>query len=186
MRGYSFRERQAQHGRCLDDPTSSIRSGMPCTPGPAWPIFASLGSIVPQPRPCAPISCACGSPRWSTSCCAPCVASVSDTRIRRGYLRHDPTQAPQDRRPRTHQRPPHQVRDDLERPVANIWVRGANRIAAAARVARLSRLTRALPQRVTNSASSQAHRESIPRYAQRHMPDSNQRLLRATASFCPA
>jgi hypothetical protein len=29
-------------------------------------------SIVPRPLLCGPISCACGSPRWLTSCSAPC------------------------------------------------------------------------------------------------------------------
>ena len=34
----------------------------------------------PRRQPCAPTSCACGSPRWLTCCCAPCVASGLRTR----------------------------------------------------------------------------------------------------------
>ena len=40
---------------------------------------STCSPAAPRPPPCAPTSCACGSPRWPTSCSARCAASASPT-----------------------------------------------------------------------------------------------------------
>ena len=56
----------------------------PTAPAARWRTASrSASSIcspaVPRPPPCAPTSCACGSPRWPMSCSARCAASASPT-----------------------------------------------------------------------------------------------------------
>src|SRR4051794_10278491 len=69
-------------------------------------------------RRCAPTSCACGLRRWPMCCSARCAASLYSRPIRQSDLRHDPPQAPQDRRAGAHQLPAHQIRHGLRLPLS--------------------------------------------------------------------
>ena len=115
-RGQSALRRHLAQPRSAPTPGRSTRTST--APAARWRTASRNASSIcsptaPRPPPCGPTSFACGSPRWPMCCSTPCAASASRRPARRCHLRLHPPQAPQDRRPGPHLRPPRQDRHDL-------------------------------------------------------------------------
>ena len=77
---------------------------------------STCSPTAPRPPPCAPTSSGCGSPRSPTCCSRAAPHRPAPHPVRQRHLRHDPPQAPEDRRPGPDQRAPHQGRHACLRP----------------------------------------------------------------------
>ena len=131
---------------------------------PARPI-SSL--TAPRRRPCALISCGCGSPPSPTFSRALGSHRPQAHPVRQGQLRHHPSQASQDRRARARLGPPHQARYGLGLPQP---ARIRDRPCPAGRGRALTNQTAHSPQSPRRTPPIGGARRTMPAFASRRRP----------------
>ena len=94
---------------------------------------STCSPTAPRPPPCAPTSCACGSPPWPMCLlCALRRIGLAHTQFAEATCGTHPPHAAQDRRPGPHQRPPHQARHGLGLPLQHEFALAHARLTRAA------------------------------------------------------